>query len=58
MFKIEPANCFLLISYGGSSYLGCLVFDDYIFRSQIVNLLQGCSNRPIAEIGGLDLGTL
>ena len=54
--KIQPADrCFLLISYQGSEYLGCLLFDDLAFCSQITKLQQGCSDRPIVEIGGLDL---
>jgi hypothetical protein len=56
MSKIEPANrCFLLIFYEGSSYMGCLLFDDPAFCKQIVNLLHDYCNRPIAEIGSLDL---
>jgi len=51
-----PANrCFLNIYYEGSDYLGCLLFDNHVFGSQIANLLQDCCNRPIAEIGSLDL---
>jgi hypothetical protein len=54
--KIQPANrCFLLISYEGSSYIGCLMFDDYVFCDQITKLLQRYCNRPIAEIGSIDL---
>jgi hypothetical protein len=29
--------------------------DDHAFCDQITKLLQGCCNRPIAEIGGLQL---
>ena len=46
---------FLMIFYEGSSYLGCLLFDDGMFCRQIAKLLQGCCNRSIAEIGRLDL---
>jgi hypothetical protein len=53
---IEPANrCFLSIDYEGSSYMGCLLFEDHAFCDQIVKLLRGYLNRPIAEIGSLDL---
>jgi hypothetical protein len=48
-------GCFLYIDYKESSYIGCLLFDDRAFCNQIVNLLKGCRNRPIAEIGSLDL---
>ena len=54
--KMDQANrCFLLISYKGSSYLGCLSFDDHAFCSQIVNILRNHCDYSIAEIGNLDL---
>jgi hypothetical protein len=54
--KLKPANCcYLYIEYEGSSYAGCLLFDDRAFCAQITKLLQDYCNRPIAEIGGLDL---
>jgi hypothetical protein len=54
--KIQPANrCYLLISCEGSSYIGCLLFDDHAFCDQITKLLQRYCNRPIAEIGSIDL---
>ena len=54
--NIQPADrCFLYIDHEGSSCIGCLLIDDRVFCSQIVKLLQDCCNRPIAEIGSLDL---
>jgi hypothetical protein len=54
--KLDHANrCFLLIFYEGSSYIGCLLFDDLAFCDQLVKLLQSYRNRPIAEIGSIDL---
>jgi hypothetical protein len=54
--NVPPVNrCFLCIDYEGSSYMGCLLFDDVAFCDQTVNLLRGHLNRPIAEIGSLDL---
>src|SRR5262245_661534 len=54
--KIEPPDrCFLLISYEGSEYLGCLIFDDQAFCRQVTNLLEAHCNRSIAEIGSIDL---
>jgi hypothetical protein len=41
--------------YEGSDYIGCLLFDDRAFCRQIAKLLQGYFDRPIAEIGSLDL---
>jgi hypothetical protein len=54
--NIQPSNrCFLFIDYEESSYIGGLMVDDSVFCDQITKLLQGCCNRPIAEIGGLQL---
>ena len=54
--KIQPANrCFLLISYEGSSYIGCLIFEDSAFCRHVAEVLRSCCNRPIAEIGSIDL---
>jgi hypothetical protein len=54
--NVPPSNrCFLCIDYAGSSYMGCLLFDDCAFRDQIVMLLRGYLSRPIAEIGSIDL---
>lgn len=56
MSNIKTANrCFLYIEHEGSSYIGCLLFDDYSVCSHIAKLLQGCCNRSIAEIGDLEL---
>jgi len=54
--KTMPADrCFLLIRYEESCYVGCLLFEDQAFCRHITNLLQQCCNRPIVEIGDLDL---
>ena len=54
--KLQPINrCYLYIYYEGSSYMGCLLFDDSAFCKHITGVLQFCVNRPIAEIGRLDL---
>jgi len=50
-----PNRCFLLISHEGSEYLGCLLFDDQAFCSQVTEVLKAHCNRSIAEIGGLDV---
>jgi hypothetical protein len=49
-------RCYLFIDHEESSYIDCLTVDDHGFCAQIVRFLQErCYNRPIAEIGGLDL---
>ena len=54
--KTRPADrCVLLIRYEQSCYLGPLLFDNQTFCCQITSLLQHYCNRPISEIGDLDL---
>jgi len=54
--NVPPANrCFLSIDCEESSYMGCLLFDDCAFCDQIVKLLRSNLNRPIVEIGSLDV---
>jgi len=50
-----PDRCYLLINHEGSSYMGCLLFDDPAFCRYVVKLLDNYSHRPIAEIGSLDI---
>lgn len=50
-----PARCFLYVEYQGSSYMGCLLFDDPNFCREVATLLQACCNRSIAEIGSIDV---
>src|SRR5215510_11625148 len=46
--KIKPADrCYLYIDHEGSSYIGCLLFDDPAFCSQIVELLDGYAIVPL-----------
>ncbi len=55
-FHIQPSNrCFLFIDHEESSYGGVLIVDNQHFCTKIVRFLQALYNRPIAEIGGLDL---
>jgi hypothetical protein len=48
-------RCFLYMRHEESSYLGCLFVTDLAFFGQIVKILEGCINRPICEIGSIDL---
>ena len=57
--KVQPADrCYLYIDHEGSSYIGCLLFDDPVFCRHIVQILEFCHHRTTAEIGGLDLSYL
>ena len=52
----EPADrCFLHIEHEEATYVGCLLIENQAFCSQIVALLQGHLNRPIAEIASLEV---
>ena len=54
--RLKPAKqCYLYIEHEGSLYIGCLLFGDIGFCRHITEILQSCCNRPVAEIGGLDL---
>ena len=54
--NILPADrCFLYIEHEGSFYIGCLLVDDTNFCGQVAKLLQNHCNRPIVEIGSLDM---
>jgi hypothetical protein len=54
--NIQPSNRCFLFDHEESNYIGCLMVDDHGFCAKIVRFLQAhCYNRPIAEIGGLDL---
>jgi hypothetical protein len=50
-----PDRCYLYIDHDGSTYLGCLLFDDYAFCLYLAKLLERYCNRPISDIGSLDL---
>ena len=48
-------RCFLYMLHEDSSYLGCLFLFDLTFFDQIVKILEDCLNRPVSEIGSIDL---
>ena len=50
-----PDKCYLLMNHEGSSYMGGLLFDDPAFCRYVAKLLDSYPNRPIAEIGRLDV---
>jgi hypothetical protein len=56
---IQPTDrCYLYIDYEGSSYMGCLLFDDHAFCRYVAKLLEDYCNRPIADIGSLEVSRL
>jgi hypothetical protein len=44
-------KCFLVIEHDKEHYVGCLIFDDAAFCSQISNLLEDQIGRSVKEIG-------
>src|SRR5262245_23641092 len=54
--KVQPSNrCFLYMDFDDSSYLGCLLCADHAFCTQIVRVLEANLNKPIRQIGSLDI---
>jgi hypothetical protein len=49
-----PDRCYLYIEHEGSTYLGCLLFDNHAFCRYVAKLLEDYRNHPISEIGSLD----
>lgn len=48
-------KCFLVIEHDKEHYVGCLIFDDVAFCSQISRLLRDQIGHSVREIGDLDL---
>ena len=54
--QIEPTDrIFLYMEYEGACYIGCLLIDNHSFCRQIARLLQDSYERPLCEIGAIDL---
>jgi hypothetical protein len=45
----------LVIEYNESAYMGLLLFDDFGASRKIQDILKTLRDRPIAEIGSLDI---
>ena len=50
--------CFLVINHEGESYVGSLMFDNHPFCKLVEQLLISHLNRPIKEIGDVDVSHL
>ena len=51
-----PANKFFIVmEFEGTSYMGCVVFEDVTFCNQVEILLRAHCGRAIEFIGGLDV---
>src|SRR5262249_44941840 len=50
-----PTDVFYTSNTKAHLYIGCLLFDDSTFCGQVATLLNNHCNRPISEIGSLDI---
>jgi hypothetical protein len=48
-------KCYLVIDHEHEQYVGCLIFSDRSFCSQICNILRNQIGRSIQDIGDLDI---
>jgi hypothetical protein len=56
LIGIQPIDkCYLLMNHEGSSYMGCLLFDDDKFCRYVAQFLENYCHYSIAEIGSVDL---
>jgi hypothetical protein len=56
LIGIQPIDkCCLLMNHEGSSYMGCLLFDDDKFCRYVAQFLENYCHYSIAEIGSVDL---
>jgi hypothetical protein len=57
--KVQLADrCFLYIDFDDSSYIGCLLCAEHAFCTQIARILEANLNKPIRQIGSLDISRL
>jgi len=55
---ITSNKLFLVIEYQSETYVGCLMFRDHSFCTQISHLLRDHIGRSIKDIGELDVSHL
>ena len=54
--QVRPLDrFFLVIDYEGTTYMGCLLFDDAAFCLETQRLLRSYTGYTIEHIGGLDV---
>ena len=52
---LQSRKCFLVINHEGLDYVGTLVFEDRENCRKVIDLLRMNLNRPIKEIGDLNV---
>lgn len=50
-----PNKFFIVMEFEGTSYMGCVVFENVAFCNQVETLLRAHCGCSIEHIGGLDL---
>ena len=50
-----PHRCHLVIDFEGEALMGTLLFDDVTFCRLIAGILKNRLERPVAELGSLDI---
>src|SRR5262245_48913882 len=56
--NVQAAECFLYIDFDDSTYVGCLLCADHALSTQIVRILEAHLNKPMRQIGSLDISRL
>ena len=50
-----PSRCFLTVEMNGLGYVSALHFDNFLFRSRFVDVLNGHLNKPVKTLGDLEI---
>jgi hypothetical protein len=50
-----PNRCFLTVEMDGLGYVSWLKFDDFAFRARFVNAVNVHLNKPMQEIGEVEV---
>jgi hypothetical protein len=57
--QVQPSSrIYLIMQCEGEEYMGCVLFNDSAFCSQICELLKRNCGKPLSEIGSLEIGHL
>jgi hypothetical protein len=52
---LSAPRCVLVIQWNNQEYFGSLYFDDETFMQEVVKILRDHIDRPIGEIGSVDV---
>ena len=54
-YEDRPGKIYLTVVYHGTTYVGCLLFDDQRFSKHAFEHLRHCYGRAINEIGSSEI---